>query len=178
MADVTAKWKDGTATLYNIRRWQMLLPSGRWNYHLGWVMVLGRCYNQVGRWNSHRVYFLIVGREDQNLMRTIKEELYIGVNNSSLNRNIGKYHLPHIWDEVLHNTSELKITCVNKIARYTFSSDLRKPCLKTGKSLSLHWNNLFHSWEYPNYMISNRMRSIQMHSLSQSYPWKLYDISQ
>ena len=54
--------------------------------------------------------FSIVGREDQNLMRTIKEALYIRVNNPSLNRNIGKYHLPHIWDEVLFNTSELKIT--------------------------------------------------------------------
>ena len=54
--------------------------------------------------------FSIVGREDQNLMRTIKEALFIRVNNASLNRNIGKYHLPHIWDEVLYNTSELKIT--------------------------------------------------------------------
>ena len=52
----------------------------------------------------------IVGREDQNLMRTIKEAPYIRVNNPSLNRNIGKYHLPHIWDEVLYNTSELKLT--------------------------------------------------------------------
>ena len=53
--------------------------------------------------------FSIVGREDQNLIRTIKEALYIGVNNPSLNRNIGKYHLQHMWDEVLFNTSELKI---------------------------------------------------------------------
>ena len=53
--------------------------------------------------------FSIVGREEQNLMRTIKEALYIRVNNPSLNRNIGKYHLPHIWDEVLFNTSELKL---------------------------------------------------------------------
>ena len=45
-----------------------------------------------------------VGREDQTLMRTIKEALYIRVNNPSLNRNIGKYHLPHIWDEVLKLT--------------------------------------------------------------------------
>ena len=43
--------------------------------------------------------FSILGREDQNLMRTIKEALYIRVNNPSLNRNIGKNHLPHIWDE-------------------------------------------------------------------------------
>ena len=48
-------------------------------------------------------------REDQNLCRWIKEALFIRVNNPSLNKNIGKYHLPHIWDEVLHNTSELKL---------------------------------------------------------------------
>ena len=53
--------------------------------------------------------FSIVGREEQNLMRAIKEALYIRVNNPSLNRNIGKYHLPHIWDEVLFNTSVLKL---------------------------------------------------------------------
>ena len=39
--------------------------------------------------------FTILGREDQNLLRTIKEALYIRANNPSLNRNIGKYHLPH-----------------------------------------------------------------------------------
>ena len=54
--------------------------------------------------------FSIVRRVDQNLMRTIKEALYIRVNNPSLNRNIGKYHLPHIWVEVLYNTSELILT--------------------------------------------------------------------
>ena len=53
--------------------------------------------------------FSIVGREDQNLSRAMKEALCIRVNNPSLNRNIGKYHLPHIWDEVLFNTSELKL---------------------------------------------------------------------
>ena len=53
--------------------------------------------------------FEIVGREGQNLLRTIKEALYIRVNDPSLNKNIGKYHLPHIWDEVLHNISELKL---------------------------------------------------------------------
>ena len=53
--------------------------------------------------------FTILGREDQNLLRTIKEALYIRANNPSLNRNIGKYHLPHIWDEVLLNISELKL---------------------------------------------------------------------
>ena len=53
--------------------------------------------------------FNIVGREEQNLKRAIKEALYIRVNNPSLNRNVGKYHLPHIWDEVLFNIPELKL---------------------------------------------------------------------
>ena len=53
--------------------------------------------------------FTILGRKDQNLMRTIKEALYIRVNNPSLNKNIGKYHLPHIWDEVPLNISELNL---------------------------------------------------------------------
>ena len=53
--------------------------------------------------------FNIVGREDQNLMRLIKESIYIRVNNPSLNKNIGKYHLPHIWDEALFNSLELNI---------------------------------------------------------------------
>ena len=50
----------------------------------------------------------IVGREDKNLHWAIKEALFIRVNHPSLNRNIGKFHLPHIWDEVLFNTAELK----------------------------------------------------------------------
>ena len=53
--------------------------------------------------------FSIVGREDQNLIRAIKEAIHIRMNNPSLNRNMGKYHLPHIWDEVLLNNSELKL---------------------------------------------------------------------
>ena len=57
-------------------------------------------YNTTG----HKISlenFGIVGREDQNLMRIIKEALYIRVNNPSLNRNIGKYHLPQ-WFNIYH----------------------------------------------------------------------------
>ena len=53
--------------------------------------------------------FSIVGREEQNLSRLIKGSMFIRVNNPSLNRNIGKYHLPHVWDEVLINNIELKL---------------------------------------------------------------------
>ena len=53
--------------------------------------------------------FSIVGREEQTLSRLIKESMYIRVNGPSLNKNIGKYHLPHMWDEVLNNSRELKL---------------------------------------------------------------------
>ena len=53
--------------------------------------------------------FSIVGREEQNLSRLIKESMFIRVNNPSLNKNIGRYHLPHVWDEVLINNIELKL---------------------------------------------------------------------
>ena len=53
--------------------------------------------------------FKIIGREDNSLARTIKESIYIRVNNPTLNRNIGKYNLPHIWDNLLFNIPELKM---------------------------------------------------------------------
>ena len=53
--------------------------------------------------------FKIVGREDNSLARTIKESMYIRVNNPTLNRNIGKYNLPHIWDNILFSIPELKM---------------------------------------------------------------------
>ena len=46
----------------------------------------------------------IIGREDYSLARTIKESIYIRVNNPTLSRNVGKYNLHHIWDRVLFNT--------------------------------------------------------------------------
>ena len=52
--------------------------------------------------------FSIVGREDHNIARSIKKAVLIRVNDPSLNRNIGKYQLPDIWDELLVNSPELK----------------------------------------------------------------------
>ena len=73
---------------------------------LAGVIASGLCYCHIFAICIY-AYFAIVGREDQNLTRAIKEALFIRVNDPFLNRNIGKYHLPHIWDEVLHTTSEL-----------------------------------------------------------------------
>ena len=53
--------------------------------------------------------FKIIGREGHGISRTIKEAIYIRVNNPTLNRNVGKYNLPHIWDKVLFTTPEVKI---------------------------------------------------------------------
>ena len=53
--------------------------------------------------------FSIVGREDQSMARIIREAMLITVNDPSLNRNIGKYQLPHIWGEVLVKLPELKL---------------------------------------------------------------------
>ena len=44
--------------------------------------------------------FQIIGREGHNLARNIKESIFIRVNNPTLNNNIGKFNLPHIWDRV------------------------------------------------------------------------------
>ena len=53
--------------------------------------------------------FSIVGRDDQSMTRTIREAMLIRVNDPSLNRNMGKYQLPHIWDEVLVRSPEMQL---------------------------------------------------------------------
>ena len=59
--------------------------------------------------NANINNFSIVGREEHNLSRLIKESMFIRVNDPSLNKNIGKYRLPHVWDEVPINNIELKL---------------------------------------------------------------------
>ena len=51
----------------------------------------------------------ILGREDQGQVRTIKESIFIRVNNPALNQSIGKYNFSHIWNRVLFNTPGLKL---------------------------------------------------------------------
>ena len=48
-------------------------------------------------------------------LETQKNQIYIGVKNSFLYKNIGKYHLPHVWDVVMFNTAELKLIEMNTI---------------------------------------------------------------
>ena len=52
--------------------------------------------------------FQIIGREDHGIARTIKKSIYIKVNNPTLNGNVDKFNLHHIWDRVLLNTPGFK----------------------------------------------------------------------
>ena len=53
--------------------------------------------------------FSIIDREGQDFTRLIKEYIFIRVNNPTLNRNIGKFQLSHIWDRVLFSTPGTKV---------------------------------------------------------------------
>ena len=51
--------------------------------------------------------FQIIGREGHSLARNIKESIFLQVNSPTLNRNISKFNLPHIWERVLLKTPGL-----------------------------------------------------------------------
>ena len=53
--------------------------------------------------------FQIIGLEAHDIARTIKESIYIRVNNPTLNINIGKFNLHHMWDSILLNTPGVQI---------------------------------------------------------------------
>ena len=61
----------------------------------------------------------IIERDDHGLARTIKESIFIMVNNPTLNRNVGKFNLHHLWERVLSNTPDLKINNDNGHAHKT-----------------------------------------------------------
>ena len=54
---------------------------------------------------TSQINFQIIAREGYGLTRNIKESIFIRVHNPTLNRNIDKFNLPHIWDRVLLNTT-------------------------------------------------------------------------
>ena len=53
--------------------------------------------------------FKIIHREHQCVTRNTKDAMKIRVNYPSLKRNIGKYQLPHIWDQMLQDTPTLQL---------------------------------------------------------------------
>ena len=80
----------------------------RYKEHLKAPSAIHHHSNQTGH-TTNQNNFQIIGREGHNLARNIKESIYIGVNNPTLNNNIGKFNLSHIWDRVLLNTKGLTL---------------------------------------------------------------------
>ena len=80
----------------------------RYKEHLKAPSAIHQHSSQTGHPTSHN-NFQIIGREGHNLARNIKESIYIRVNNPTLNNNMGKFNLPHIWDRVLLNTKGINL---------------------------------------------------------------------
>ena len=80
----------------------------RYKEHLKDTSPIHHHSNQTGHPTTHN-NFQIIGREGHNLARYIKESNFIRVNNPSLNNNVGKFALPHIWDRVLANTPDYRL---------------------------------------------------------------------
>ena len=51
----------------------------------------------------------IIHKETHSSSRTIKEAMFIRVNVPMLNRNLGKYQLPYVWDNILQGTPTLQL---------------------------------------------------------------------
>ena len=57
--------------------------------------------------------FNIIDQETLGPSRNIKEACFICVNNPLPSRNLGKYQLPHIWDNILQDTLALQVKSPN-----------------------------------------------------------------
>ena len=80
----------------------------RYKEHLKAPSAIHHHSNPTGH-TTNQNNFQIIGREGLNLARNTKESIYIRVNNPTLNNNIGKFNLPHIWDRFLLNTKGLTL---------------------------------------------------------------------
>ena len=80
----------------------------RYKEHLKDPSPIHQHSKHTGHPNSHN-NFQIIWREGYSLARNIKEYIFIRVNNPTLNRNIGKFNLPHIWVRVLLKTPGLNL---------------------------------------------------------------------
>ena len=90
------------------------------------VELLTRMYiDSLIVWQCH---YQIIGKEDHDIDRTIKESIYIRVNNSTLNRNIGNFKLSYIWDRILLSTPGPEIKSMHKILGMPSPHNLTPPC--------------------------------------------------
>ena len=83
------------------------------------------------------VCFTIIDREVQGFTRNIKEALYIKVNDPSLNRNLGKFLLPQVWDQILKDTLTTTQVILQQCASFphTWTTSLTLPLREGGTIL-------------------------------------------
>ena len=65
--------------------------------------------------------FNIIHKEVHSHSRTIKEAMFICIHNPILNRNLGKYQLLHIWDNILQASPMLPCKYLNFICSSNIS---------------------------------------------------------
>ena len=53
--------------------------------------------------------FNIIHRVTQDTSRNTKEAIFIHINDTSLDRNLSKHQLPHVWDNILQDTPALHL---------------------------------------------------------------------
>ena len=102
----------------------------RYKEHLKDPSPIHQHSNHTDHPTSHN-NFQIIGREGHSLARNIKESIFIRVNNPTLNRNIGKFNLPHIMDRILLNTPGLKVKGHAHTVRHVNSNNSNTPCSLT-----------------------------------------------
>ena len=90
-----------TAWETSLSAWERALSTRE-----AWGLVLSAWERALSAGEDRR---LPVWETGKHLSRYIKESIFVRVNNPTLNNNVGKFNLPHIWDRVLINTPGLKL---------------------------------------------------------------------
>ena len=86
--------------------------------------------------------FQTIGSEGHGLAINIKESIFIRVNNPTLNRNIGKFNLPHIWDRVLLNTPGLNLKGHAQAVWHANSNQLNTPTNLSQSNIPTQYTHL------------------------------------
>ena len=98
----------------------------RFKEHLKDLSPIHHNSNHTGHPTSQN-NFQIIGREGHGLARNIKESIFIRVNNPTLNRNMGQFNLPHIWDRVFLNTPGLNLKRYAQVVGHANSNNSNTP---------------------------------------------------
>ena len=97
--------------------------------------------------------FNIVHKEVNSQSRTIKEAMFICVQDPTLNRSLGKYQLPHIWDHLLQVSPTLQC---KPFSHPTTSHPIKTPTPPTGSPLTLS-SHYTHWWGAQTFMVSTHV---------------------